>query len=659
MAQSAQEESNKHYWTQRLQLVVGLSLAGQILLGILVYFLSGHSLARTVLALVAFLLLLGIGVLRFLRESLPRSIVLGSGVFILLALLALLASSDILGRVAARQSVSILPLLLAYWSAALALLALLGKIASHNVVVKQESSGNWIEDIVATPQTSWFMRISHLVIAGIAGIEVFLQIAFGSHLLLLPFAQRLYGGISLNTIAVIVLAMILLCSLFRFTSPLTLFDGWMIVVSGLFCALLQYTFGTGEIASISPTVHPTSIVGINLAFSLIPLALSLWALFSVWGRLFTPLWLAVQLLILQLFMRAPLAAIGARGALPLVSPGQFLLFVLAVALILLALRMVFYWDRRRLNVVDAITIVLIALGLGITLWSLGQSDFRQAQAQLTTQQGVNLLSLAYSCEVLVYLIGALAALFIGLALALALGRYRNVWVRRAESIAGSLLVLAMTIGALLLLNAIGKQSSVLAAATLNPRHLGASYPSLAISNQYILDALFVLLLLFYIPSLAREHWNHAFAHRERALMILSGAVVFLVLDNRLRQPLLPLVTANVQRLGVGGQQVLTAGFVVTTCILLAALISLLWLRRSDNRTDFLTLLALFGCAAISAFVYYFLALPVFLLVPLLLLNPGTVVATEMELAPVLPAEPPPSEENGRHENNESVHHPVP
>jgi hypothetical protein len=659
MAQAAQQESNKHYWTRRFQLFVGLSLAGQILLGILVYVFSGHALARTVLVLAAFLLLLGVGVLRFLREPLPRSIVLGAGIFILLALLALMASSDILGGIAARQPVSLLSLLLAYWAGALALLAFLGKAASYNVVVAQESSGNWIEDIVASPRTSWFIRLSHLAIAGIAGAEVFLQFAFGSHLLLLPFTQRLYDGISLNAVVVVLLGVILVCSLFRFMSPSTLFDGWMIVVLGLVCALLQYTFGAGEIASMYPSMQQGAIVGVNLVLSLIPLALSIFALFSEWGRLFTPLWLAAQLLILQLFMRTPLTLVGTRGALSLAaSPGQFLMFVLAVALILLALRMVFYWDRRRLNVVDAITVVLIALVFGVTLWSLGQSDFQQAQALLTTQQGVNLLSLAYSFRVLVYIIGVMTALFMGLALALALGRYSNPWLRRAESIVGALLVLAITMGALLLLNAIGDQSSALAAATLNPRRLGASYPSLAISNQYMLDALFVLLLLIYIPALARQHWNRAFAHSERALVLLSGVVSLLVLDNPLKRPLLSLVSANVQRLGASGQHVLTAGFVVTTCILLAALISLLWLRRSENRREFVTLLALFGCAALSAFVYYFLALPVLLLIPLLLLNAGTVIATRMELAQSAPEAPPASEENGQHENNETVHHPV-
>jgi hypothetical protein len=427
----------------------------------------------------------------------------------------------------------------------------------------------------------------------------------------------------------------------------------MIVVLGLICALLQYTFGVGEIAGMHPGMQQAPIVGFNLALSLIPLALSIFALFSEWGRLFTPLWLAVQLLILQQFMRAALVPTGARGALQLAAPGQFLVFVLAIALILLALRLVLYWDRRRLNVVDGITVVLIALGLGITLWSLGQSDFQQAQALLTTQQGVNLLSLAYSSIVLVYVIGIMTVLFMGLALALAFGRYSNPWLRRAESIAGALLVLAITIGAVLLLNAIGNQSSVLAAETLNPGKLGASFPSLAVSNQYVLDALFILLLLIYIPALARQHRNRAFAHAERALVLLSGAVAFLVLSNPLKRPLLSLVSANVQRLGASGQQVLTAGFVVTTCILLAALISLLWLRRSENRIDLIMLLVLFGCAALSAFVYYFFALPVLLIIPLLLLNPGTVIATRLKLAHAVPGVQPEPQEN-----NQTVHHPV-
>jgi hypothetical protein len=352
-------------------------------------------------------------------------------------------------------------------------------------------------------------------------------------------------------------------------------------------------------------------------------------------------------------MREPLAQTGAGGALQLASPGQFLLFVLAVALILLALRLLFYWDRRRLNVVDAITVVLIVLGLGLTLWSLGQSDFQQAQSLLTTQRGVNLLSLAYSFIVTVYVIGVMIVLFVGLALALALGRYRNPWLSRVESIAGTLLVLGITIGALLLLNVVGNQSSVLAAATLNPHKLSASLPALVVSNQYVLDALFVLLLLIYIPALARQHWNRTFAHAERALVLLSGAVVLLVLGNPAKRPILPLVAANVQRISVYGQYVLTAGFIVTTCVLLAALISLLWFRRSENRIERITLLALFGCAALSAFVYYFFTLSVLLLIPLLLLTPGTLIATKLELARTVPEAQPEPQENGQ-----TMHHPV-
>jgi hypothetical protein len=658
MAQSGERAINKSFWTPRFQLFVGLSVAGQILLGILVYTLLGHSFVRTVLALMAFLLLLGVGVLRFLQEPGPRRIVLGAGIFILIALLALIASPDFQGGIAGRPLVSLWPLLLAYWTCVLALLAFLGKAVSHNVVVAQEETGNWIEDIVSFPQTSWFIRLSHLAIAGVAGVEVFLQTSFGNYLLLLPFTRQLYDGVNLNGVVVVLLGAILVCSLFRFKNPSTLFDGWMVLVPGLICALLQYTFGSGEIASMNPGMNQAPIVGLNLALSLIPLALGIFALFSEWGRLFTPLWLAAQLLILQQFMRVPLAQTGEGGAPPLASPGLFLLFVLAVALILLALRLLFYWDRRRLNVVDGIAVVLIALGLGLTLWSLGQSDFLQAQSLLTTQQGVNLLSLAYSFIVIVYVISVMAVLFLGLAFALALGRYRNPWLSRVESIAGTLLVLGITIGTLLLLNVIGNQSSVLAAATLNPQKLGIGLPGLAVSNLYVLDALFVVLLLIYIPALARQHWNRTFAHSERALVLLSGAVVLLVLGNPTKQPILPLVSANVQRMSAYGQQVLTAGFIVTTCVLLAALISLLWFRRSGSRIELITLLALFGCAALSAFVYYFFTVSILLLVPLLLLNVGTLIATRLELVRTVPDALPEPQGNDQQENGQTVHHPV-
>jgi hypothetical protein len=656
MAQSGAQGSIENYWTRRFQLIMGLSVAGQILAGLLVYMIFGHSFVLTVSTLVAFLLLVGAGVLRFLQEPAPRRIVLGAGVFILVALLALMASPDFRGGIAGGQPISLLPLLLVYWAGVLALLAFLGKAVSYGVASTQETIGHWIEDIVSSPSTSWFIRLGHLAVAGIAGSELLLQVTFGNRLLLLPLTMRLYDGISLNSVVVGLLAIILLVSLFRFKSPLTLFDGWMILVSGLVCALLQYTLGPGEIAHIDPAMSQSLIVGVNLALSLIPLALAVFALFSEWGRLFTPLWLAVQLLILQQFMGGPVTQTVASGARQSATSGagQIFLYVLAGTLILLALRLLFYWDRRRLNVVDAITVVLIALGLGLTLWSLGQSDFRQAQLLLSTQQGVNLLSLAYSFIVIVYVIGITAVLFIGLALALGLGGYHNPWSSRIENVAGALLVLGITVGALLLLNAIGNQSSVLAAATLNPQKLGVGLPSLAIRNQYVLDALFVLLLLIYIPALARQHWNRTFAHTERALVLLSGAACWLILANPARRPVLALVATDVQRLSVYGQRVFTIGFIVTTCVLLAALISLLWLRRSGSRVDRIVLLVLFGCAALSAFVYYFFTLSVLLLIPLLLLTPGTLIATRLEPVPAIPEALPREQENGQ-----TVHNPVP
>jgi 4-amino-4-deoxy-L-arabinose transferase-like glycosyltransferase len=111
-------------------------------------------------------------------------------------------------------------------------------------------------------------------------------------------------------------------------------------------------------------------------------------------------------------------------------------------------------------------------------------------------------------------------------------------------------------------------------------------------------------------------------------------------------------------MSASAQQVLTAGFIVTTCVLLAALISLLWLRRSDNRIELITLLALFGFAALCAFVYYFFTLSVLLLIPLLLLTPGTLIATRQEMARAVPLAQPEPQENGQQENGQTVQHPV-
>src|SRR5712692_4923049 len=123
-----------HIWTPRFLLLVGLVLAGQIILGIIVYTLLGQSYARTELALTALLLLGGIVVLDWLQELTPRRIVLGAGVFVLIALLFLMALSGLQETVAGRQPTSLLQQFLSPAVFVLALLAFLGKIVSRKTV---------------------------------------------------------------------------------------------------------------------------------------------------------------------------------------------------------------------------------------------------------------------------------------------------------------------------------------------------------------------------------------------------------------------------------------------------------------------------------------------------------------------------------------------
>ncbi len=193
------------------------------------------------------------------------------------------------------------------------------------------------------------------------------------------------------------------------------------------------------------------------------------------------------------------------------------------------------------------------------------------------------------------------------------------------------MVLGVAIGALLLLNSIGKQSDYLAAATLNPQALNPSLPILAISNQYVLDGLFALLLLIYASALARQRWNRTFANTERILVLLSGGTCLLILASPGRRPVLPLVSSTVQRIVESSLPVFTAERIVTTSILAAALVSLFWLIRSRNRTDRIVLIAFFGSAALCALVHYFSTTLPILLLALILLMLGTLFAARMEL----------------------------
>ena len=614
-------QSGEKIWTRSFQALVGLVLASQSILIVIVYISFGHSYAAAELALTAFLLLCGVGVLSLLRETTPRNIVLGAGFFVLIALLTLIASLVLQEKVGGRQHANSSLQVLSYWVLIIAFLAFEGKVVTRVVA--------WTHKMLSQP-TRWFMRLSHLALAGVAGIELVLQISFGNQLLLVPFVSRLYDGLSVNSVAALLLIAILVFSLLRFNSPSTRFDGWMILILSVACFLFQYTFGRGELASTDPAMSLSLVVGLNLALSIVPLALALFALFSEWGRFVATLWLAIQLLILQPFLGEPLARTTAGGVFQPVLSGQLILYVLAIALLMLALRLLFFWERRQLNVIDGIVVVVVTLVLCLTLWSLGQSYLQQAQSSLTTPQGINLLSLADGFVVIVYLIGISVVLTLGLICANRLLRRHHLWLRRIESLVETIMVLSVTIGALLLLNAIGKQSDYLAAATLNTRVLNANLPALSISNQYVLDGLFVVMLLIYVSALARQRWNRQFAHTERMLVLLSGGACLLILASPGRRPVLPLVSSTMQQIVEHSLPVFTAERIVTTSILIAALISLFWLTRSRNRTDRIVLIALFGGAALCALVHYFFNPPPLLLLALILLMLGTLIAAKME-----------------------------
>lgn len=323
-------QSGEKIWTRRFQSLVGLVLAAQSILIVIVYISFGYSYAAAELALTAFLLLCGVGVLSLLRETTPRNIVLGAGFFVLIALLTLIASHVLQEKIAGRQQADLLRQVLSYWVLVIALLAFEGKVVTRIVA--------GTHTMLSKP-TSWFIRLSHLALAGIAGIELVLQISFGNQFLLIPFASRLYDGLSLNSVAALLLIAIIVCSLLRFNSPLTRFDGWMVLILSFACFLLQYTFGRGELASIDPGMSPSQVVGLSLALSIVPLVLALFALFSEWGRFVAMLWLAIQLLILQPFLGEPLARTRAGGVF---QSGQLILYVLAIALLMLALRLLLF-----------------------------------------------------------------------------------------------------------------------------------------------------------------------------------------------------------------------------------------------------------------------------------------------------------------------------
>lgn len=600
---------DKSIWTPRFLLFASLTLVGQIILGVIASWLPGFSSTQTELVTTVFLFLSGIIVLDWLREPTPRKIILGAGFFVLIAVLFLTTSSALQLHLAGQQPDNLLQQSLYVPVFTLALVIFLGWLLSPRTKRFGE------EEILEQP-AHWFARLTHIVLAGIAGIEFLLQSSSGTRLLLLPFTNRLYSGITLNTVFVWLLGILLIASLLNLRNPLTFTDSVIMLILAALCSLFQYTFGSSELAHFLPTLNQPFNNNLNLILAIIPLALAILALFAAWSRFFTPLWLTLQLFLLQPTLPASAASTRVTGLSPNVLIGQVFTSILAIILVLLILRLLYYGDRRQLNPVDAVTVTLIALMLLFTLWSAEQIA----------------IAFVIGLFLLLAFLSSYAYLFF---------QSRFPWLQRAMNIIHILLVLSITAGGLLMLNSVGPNSTYLAAETLNPHRWSASLTALPIRNQYVLDVLFTLVLLIYIVGLVRQRWNRSFAHTERLLIFLSGGICWLVLVGGGPHALLPLVATNVQQIGSSIQSAFTAESVTALCMLLAALTSLFWLLRINSMTERILLSTLFVIAALCALLAYLTGLSLLLLIALPILLAGTLIATRVTYMQTHPLAPTP------------------
>src|SRR5260370_42025566 len=97
------------------------------------------------------------------------------------------------------------------------------------------------------------------------------------------------------------------------------------------------------------------------------------------------------------------------------------------------------------------------------------------------------------------------------------------------------------------------------------------------------------MLLIYIIALARQRWDRSFAHTERMLVLLSGVTALLLLASTGLRAALPLVASTIQQIGGSIQPAFTAERIVALSILLASLLSLFWLIRSESLIERLLL----------------------------------------------------------------------
>ncbi len=618
-------------WTPHFLLLLAMVFIGAVLLSVFIYRAFGGLYDRVELGLAFTLLICLIVVGGRHQQTVPRNILLCTGISLSVSFLALLSqlTTDDVGHPLT------LTKLLVYSVATLALIALVGKATGHETAPPYG---------VIQP-TSWFTRLSHLAMAGVALICLFLQSSSGSSeqvpfvSITHPLALSLLNTISLNDLFVYTLIGIAAFSFVRLTLPFSRFDRTLLLLMSLLYLPLQYTFGLSEVASTLTKANAPTLATINMLLMMVPLVLASLALFPLrrqleWFHQMALCTLALCSGWLQDFQAVQNSSSAfslttsqlTNSLLHLAALGEFVFYSMGIAITILALRALFFWMFKQYNLVDRIAVPVVACGCVLIQWAFWQAAIQQGNFSFNTEQGTRMLygnTLSLYIGWLLVLVALLAIVIAAMNTLFHLSKQYS-WLEQAERLLDRATVLITVAVAFLLLTFFGDHNRELGAA-FNVQNLLPNTPGAVISYK----SLFLLFLgLFGIITLFRRKYTFGWA--ERVAILLSGVVCLLVLIGAGSLRNLPLLSADMQQATGNALFSLTIESMIVTAILAATLFSFFWLTRTRDRIDRTILGLMLAIATLSLLYQYIHIQHMLLLIALIMLLLATLIAGQIE-----------------------------
>ncbi len=492
-----------------------------------------------------------------------------------------------------------------------------------------------------------FAWVTHMTIAGLAGLSALLYFSFGAQAAQPLFPQVPSASVSaITTGLAIALAALGLISLLRYAAPIERKDAFLLFGILLAPGFLQYSYGYGELQQLPPGIpfiaggfH--SLVTLNVGITALPLLLAFIALFTPPHR-----FPAVALLTLALLFALLQSYLGPSETFPLAVPGftlqttrvfaidtlrQLIIDTLIAGglLLLLRLRSDYFW-------LDHLALLAVATACGALDYTLWDQQSRQMPPYLLHPNASQvdqqfMIVLGQGAAILLFLLVTITLLLFVLRAALLMFQTMRPYTRielpadrlphvtlRLER---AVLLVAIIISALMPL----AFESLLTTITAWTRQswMGSQQNILAL----IVLALFLPLLICGSIVLARTFAPREFqpGKAERFAMLLSALLGLLLLW---RMPDAPFSThiqlsGNVLHLSLALLQLLLAAGVI-----LAAALTYHWVKRFSPLYESLLLKANFGVVICCALLSFFA--PLFLPLGLLLLLGGSLVVLRME-----------------------------